>query len=202
MAENAIKKYLDNITSQHCDKPRFMGWLAAALDTVDGAKQAAKSIPLHYDVHKAKGTQLDRLGDAVGISRDITDDFLTAKGEKFDDETYRRLLLTKIIKNQWPGTNASIGEIWASTMSGNLAAKYHDNQDMTISVELIGDYAPTDIELALRGYIVPKPMGVSITTSMTTRTHTSMTIRSSCAVVCVGSTVRIATPDRPANGGA
>lgn len=68
-------------------------------------------------------------------------------------------------------------------MDESLRAVYHDNQDMTITVDLIGDYQPLDVELVLRGFIVPKPMGVTMLTNMRTESSISVFLQTRSGII-------------------
>lgn len=182
---SGIQPYLNRITSQYADKPRFMGWLTALLEKVEPAHGVSETMAGCFDVSTATGSQLDVIGEIVGMSRVITDQFTNSdeNAKEFDDAQYRRLVQTKIIANQWNGQQGSITEVWENAMDESLRAVYHDNQDMTITVDLIGDYQPLDVELVLRGFIVPKPMGVTQLTNMRTESSISLFLQTRAGIV-------------------
>lgn len=172
-----VKSYLAKITSQYADKPKFMDWLKSLLEPIDHTHALLEEMHASFDVNTATGDQQNILGEIVGIGREVTSEFINADSSQFDDETMRRLIRTKIIANQWDGRQGTIEQVWSEATNDTLSAIYHDNQDMTITVDLEGDYRPIDVELVLRGFIVPKPMGVALLTRMRTRTDAKAMVR-------------------------
>lgn len=180
---SSIQPYLNRITSQYTNKPRFMGWLTSLLEKIEPAHGISETMPSYFDVSEATGTQLDIVGEIIGVNRVITDQFINSDEKEFDDAQYRRLIQTRIVANQWNGQQGSITDVWEEAMDESLRAVYHDNQDMTITVDLIGDYQPLDVELVLRGFIVPKPMGVTMLTNMRTESSISVFLQTRSGIV-------------------
>lgn len=168
-----IQRYLDGVISQHKTAPRFMAWLEEHLKTVDGMTMLLSDMSMEFDLDKAVGIQLDTIGSLVGVSRTLLEELSTLPGGILDDETYRNLIRTGIVKNQWDGTLQTIYEIWQNVFGDGFGIYIQDNQDMTISVTLSRKFAPLDTELILRGYIVPKPMGVGMNVILRTAIATS-----------------------------
>lgn len=166
MANPDIQRYLDGIESQHSSKPKFMSLLTAVLEKVDGVYGCAKDMPLDFNVHTAIGNQLDIIGTLVGIDRRFPPIEIPGLPTLLDDDTYRKVILARIVHNQWDGTNEKFREIWDVAVGDELNATYRDNQDMTMSISIIGQIEPTMIEMILRGYIVPKPMGVGLNVTL------------------------------------
>lgn len=163
MAENRdIQRYLDGIESQHQSKPRYMAYVTALLDKVDPAHGAAKEMPAAFNVHNAVGNQLDVIGRIVGVDRKFPPVNIPGQPPYLDDASYRQVILSKIIQNQWDGSYEKFIEMARATLDENIGAKYHDNQDMTMDVTIEGQLTPIMVELLLRGYILPKPMGVGM----------------------------------------
>lgn len=180
---SGIQPYLNRITSQYAGKPRFMNWLTALLEKAEPAHGVSEVMAGYFDVSDAKGAQLDIVGEIVGVNRIITDQFINSEEKEFDDAQFRRLIQTRIIANQWNGQQGSITNVWEEAMDESLRAVYHDNQNMTITVDLIGDYQPLDVELVLRGWIVPKPMGVTMLTNMKTEASISVYLQTRSGIV-------------------
>lgn len=155
-----IQRYLDRIEAQHKGKPKFMAYMTALLEKVDPAHEAAKVMPSLFDVHSAVGSQLDVIGEIVGVNRKFPPTNIPGMPAYLDDESYRQVILSRIIMNQWDGTYETFMEMTQATLATSLGAKYHDNQDMTMDVIISGQLTPIMVELLLRGYILPKPMGV------------------------------------------
>lgn len=61
-------------------------------------------------INTAFGKQLDGAGDIVGLTRREAGELMNNPGEEVDDETYRRLLIYKILKNTCGCTYADIIE--------------------------------------------------------------------------------------------
>lgn len=155
------EKYLNKVTSQHKTKPKFMTWLEENLKVIDGISDVLENMDLEFDIYKARGKQLDILGDIVGRSRSL--DFQPADGSdpRLNDDLYRIVQLAKISINQWDGTIPGVVELWK-----NLFPEYQiiiqDNQDMTMNLSIIGLTSAFEKELMSRGYIAPKPEGVRL----------------------------------------
>lgn len=166
-----IQRYLDGIESQHKTKPRFMATLSALLEKADDAHATMRLMPLAFYVHEAVGAQLDVVAELVGCSRNFPPVPIPGTEPTLNDDAFRTVILSKIIQNQWDGTNEGFQEIWQQTMQGVMDAKYTDNQDMSVSVDVRGQLQPVITELLLFGYIVPKPAGVQLNVTVTSETE-------------------------------
>ncbi len=157
----AIDAYLNHITSQHRDKPKFIAWLSAFLNVIDDTYNCIKGFDKNFDLDNAIGNQLDILGQIIGVNRVLnfqpTDDF----DPKLDDETYRLVLKAKIGKNMWQGTLPEIYTIW-NNMFPDLKLNIIDNQDMSMTAVIEGAIGQLKELLIANGYIIPKPSGVRI----------------------------------------
>lgn len=165
--ERDIQRYLDGIESQHKTKPRFMATLSTLLEKVDDGNATMRLMPLAFYVHEAIGAQLDVVAELVGCNRNFPPVPIPGMAPTLDDDAFRTVILSKIIQNQWDGTNEGFQEIWQQTMQGVMDAKYTDNQDMSVSVDVRGQLQPVITELLLFGYIVPKPAGVQLNITVT-----------------------------------
>lgn len=127
-APNDVQHYLDRIPPAHADLPKFTAMVKGVLQPFADAQAVLASLPAAYDLDTAVGVQLDRVGERVGRSRDITvpitniwfsfSDPLRGfsqgvwKGpysgqtavNTLDDDVYRKLLRAKIVANSWDGT--------------------------------------------------------------------------------------------------
>lgn len=162
MAEKDIQRYLDGIESQHKTKPRYMACVTALLEKVDPAHAAAKDMPAAFSVYDGVGAQLDVVGEIVGVDRKFPPVNIPGMPVYLDDDSYRQVILSKIIQNQWDGTYGQFKEMAAATLAKTLNARYRDNQNMTMGVSIEGQLSPIMVELLVRGYILPKPMGVGM----------------------------------------
>ncbi|WP_051925692.1 DUF2612 domain-containing protein [Brevibacillus borstelensis] len=155
----AIEPYVNLVTSQHYNKPKFMSWLTAVLEKVDDVMKV--NIPSAFDVNKAVGVQLDTVGELVGRSRYLPFQLADGSSPVLDDANYRIALKAKIAQNQWDGTIPQIYEVWDSLFpEAQLIIK--DNQDMTMDANIRGDLGLQSVELITVGYIIPKPSGVGL----------------------------------------
>lgn len=160
----AINKYLDNITSQHRDKPKFISWLSSNLKIIDGTYLLLKSIDANFDLDNAIGKQLDILGEVIGRKRTLTFQPLNGFSPVLPDEYYRLILKAKVAMNNWDGTIPQMYEIWNGVFGndGDLDLQLQDNQDMSFNAYIDGYVDQIQQDLIQHGYIVPKPEGVRI----------------------------------------
>jgi hypothetical protein len=155
-----IDKYLDLITSQHRDKPKFIAWLTAPLEILDDI--ARVDISTAFDLDNAVGAQQDVLGTIIGRKRILNFQPSDGSTPALDDETYKLALKAKIAQNQWDGTTEDMLAIWRSLFP-DIDLYMVDNQDMSIKASIIGMSASIEQDLVNKGYILPKPQGVSVT---------------------------------------
>ena len=157
----AIDKYLDNITSQHRDKKKFIAWLSSSLTIIDHAYIMTKNIDNDFDLDNAIGIQIDMLGQSIGRQRTLTFQPLNGFSPIMDDETYRLVLKAKVAMNNWDGRTESAYEIWKNIFK-DIGLQIQDNQDMSITAYVTGYVNQIRQDLIQHGYIVPKPEGVRI----------------------------------------
>jgi len=160
----AIDKYLDNITSQHRDKPKFINWLSSNLTITDHMYLLLKAMDSNFDLDNAIGVQLDTLGTIVGRKRSLTFQPLNGFSPIMNDETYRLALKAKTAMNNWDGTIPQMYEIWDDIFGNDsdLTLQIQDNQDMSFSAYITGYVDQIQQDLIQHGYIVPKPQGVKV----------------------------------------
>lgn len=127
--------YLGLIEPQHATKPRFTTTVGLNADVFSRLQTLLAAIPGLFDLDVAIGAQLDVDGQWIGQSRQIQhalpgvfftlDDPIRGLDQGFwkgpydtgyglyslDDDTYRRLLRTKILINTWDGTFLGIQSI-------------------------------------------------------------------------------------------
>lgn len=182
-----ITYYTGKITSQHADKPKFMAMVEAVAQCFLDTTKVTSSIPAAFDLDTAVEAQLDNVGEWVGISRNVDTPltnvyfaldtpslgfdqgawrgpFDPATGiTRLDNETYRTLIRAKIGANHWDGTLGESKAILDLVFSGDTFVFIQDNQDMTITIGVVGAQ-PSALELALLtgGHIPIKPQSVGI----------------------------------------
>ena len=157
----AIDNYLDNITSQHRDKPKFISWLSKNLTIIDHTYLLLKAMDLNFDLDNAIGKQLDTLGTIIGRKRTLTFQPLNGHNPVLDDETYRLVLKAKVAMNSWNGTIPQMYEIWENIFK-DIGLQLQDNQDMSFNAYITGYVNQIRQDLIQHGYIVPKPEGVKV----------------------------------------
>jgi hypothetical protein len=183
-----LTDYTSLITSEHADKPKFMAMVSLLGQWAVDRRKLLASIPALYDIDIAVGQQLDRVGEWVGISRNLS---LPLTGVYFSLDTsslgfdqgswkgpfdpstglvalpdyqYRILLYATIAANNWDGTVPSAYTAWNTIFQPlGYSILIQDGQDMTMSVVLVGP-APDAVTLALftGGYLNLRPAGVGI----------------------------------------
>ncbi|MGD8188581.1 DUF2612 domain-containing protein [Brevibacillus ginsengisoli] len=160
----SITPYLNLITSQHSDKPKYMAWLTAVLEKGDAAVTVVNNIPSAFDVENAVGVQLDTQGELIGRSRYLPFQLADGTSPVLDDSNYRVALKAKIAQNQWNGTIPQIYDLW-SNLFPNALLKIRDNQDMSMQATIRGELGLQSVQLVTVGYILPKPAGVRLNIS-------------------------------------
>lgn len=131
-----IGKYLELITTEHRNQPRYIQTISIALRAIADIADLAENLYSYFDVDSAIGKQLDVVGQWTGASRILktalpnvyfsldtpglgldqgtwrqTFDPITGLTE-LTDYHYRILIKAKIIGNQWDGTTDNAYEAW------------------------------------------------------------------------------------------
>lgn len=186
-----IQRYLNMVTSQHQNKPKFEAWLSAPLTLIDDVALLADVFNLSFNLDLAVGSQLDILGIILGVQRRVSFQptsyystgvlgsvTLIEPSPVLDDEYYRLIVRAKILQNMWDGTIPSLYDIWNELFTdAYLIVK--DNQDMTMNAYVIGLSSQLQKDLVTNGYVIPKPQGVSISYSYTSEPLFSFGVESS-----------------------
>lgn len=156
------EKYLDLITSQYADKPKFNAYVKAFLDMISPAIDCLTSFDTIFNLENAVGDQLDKCGALVALTRELplsNPDIPSI----LSDDLFRTVIKARIYSNFWDGTLQSWNDI-IKTMFPDASYEVVDNQDMSIDVIMIDPTADaTMLALLFNGYIVPKPSGVRVT---------------------------------------
>jgi len=156
-----IDYYLQLVTSEHRDKPNFIGWLTTGLEKIDDINNIANGFSSAFDIDIAIGNQLDMLGQIVGQERQVNFQPTGGGSPILDDINYRLLLKATIVQNVWKGEISTLQPIW-QVLFPEGALIVQDNQDMTMTVAIAGNLSLIERDLVRNGYIVPKPQGVHI----------------------------------------
>ena len=131
--------YLSLFPAYVREKPRFMALAGALLRQVSDLAALASSIHSGFSVQFAVGIQLDALGNSFAIPRQ----------EGWDDETYRGVLLRKLKRYAWDGTNETAFDF---LLDGET---FKDNDNGTVS-------AGTGILPLPAPELLPVPTGVKV----------------------------------------
>ena len=129
--------YLSLFPGSVQEKPKFMALAAAVLRQAEDLITLAQSIAPGFSVGTAAGIQLDAIGESFGMERQAG----------WTDETYRTVLLRKLKRNTWDGTNGTAPQYLEAGETLN------DNSDGTVSVHVPGLPLPAE-------ELLPVPIGV------------------------------------------
>lgn len=185
MADN---KYTAKVTSEHNQKPNFMGVVLNNTEPFASLQEFLNTYIGVFDLDAAVGVQLDQVGKWIGRSRyvdipltgvyftwdetvDVGWDSGVWKGMfdpdsgliRLPDDSFRTLLKAKVVANAWDGSIPGAYAIWNAAFSGQSYIIIQDNQDMSMTVGIAGQ--PLDIvtrALLTNGYLPLKPEGVRI----------------------------------------
>lgn len=155
-----IQRYLNLITSQHQGKVNLTAWLTALLNKGDDTNLLALDMYTYFDIETATGTQLDTIGNLIGVKRRVTFTPTGGASPILSDTDYRMLLKASIVRDNWDGTLGGLYSGWYSLFS-DVYLIIHDTQDMNADVLVIGDLTQMQKDLIANDYIVPKPAAVT-----------------------------------------
>ncbi len=122
------------------DLPRFSALAEAVLHQVTDLMAVVGDISSGFSVEHAAGEVLDALGESFSVSRKYG----------WSDETYRGVILRKLKRNTWDGTN---GTSFRHLEEGETL---NDNGNGTVTVHAPGLPLPAD-------ELLPVPMGIKVT---------------------------------------
>lgn len=154
----------DRIYAQYRDKPKAVAWYNIVPTQAAQIETVLNDIRFSYDIDSNEGEQLNVIGRVVDISRQYRNKF-----EQFtppfivdgavDDEVYRLLIKSKILKNNSDATLDTIVDS-IQFISDATNARVLDHRDMSFS--LIFQNELTDKERYILNVfdIVPRPQGV------------------------------------------
>lgn len=185
-----MSKYTGRITNYHAGKPRYFKHIDLTTRPFTDISTELSGLDRAFDIDTAIGSQLDILGEWIGLSRVVRQP-ITGVYFSFDidglgfgqgvwqgpydpdegfttlsDDTYRLILKAKIAINSWDGQNDSLPAILDMATAGSgLRMQIVDNQDMTISVRVFPDTDISDVSLEIlavirQGYLTVKAAGV------------------------------------------
>lgn len=182
-----LEEYLNLITSQHRDKPKFIAMVTKDLSLPIQVQELFQSMIPKFDIDLAVGQQLDVLGQWIGVSRDVSipitgiyfswdgvdpyvgwnygsweDTSQPATITTLPDDAYLTLLRARIAANQWNGTTEGAYAIWDAVFP-QINILIQDNQDMSYDLAFVGGIVDSlTLALLTGGYIPIKPEGVRV----------------------------------------
>lgn len=184
---STVNDYLNLITSEHRDKPKFIAMITAFTEVLVRIQDVQNSMITLFDVDVAVGAQLDVIGEWVGISRNISIpiasvyfswdgtnpyvgwDYGVWQGASdpttittLPDDSYRVLIRAKIAANHWDGTTNGAYLVWESTFP-KLNILIQDHQNMSYDLIVVGGVLDALTQALLTGGYIPlKPEGVRV----------------------------------------
>lgn len=155
-----IDDYLNIITSEHRQQPKYIAMLTAYLRKLQDAQMVIEAFDLHFNLNEAIGAQLDKLGEIVGRSRILAFQ-PESRSALLDDDSYRLIVKAKILQNQWNGTIEDMANLFRQVFP-DMQLAIIDNQNMSMEIQVTGLRDDLQLQMLSNGYIIPKPEGVRI----------------------------------------
>ena len=103
-----------------------MSLAGAVLQQVMDLQAVVGELNTAFSPDSARGTQLDALGESLGLSR-----LDTSAGAAATDEVYRDFIRKKLIRWGWDGTNKAVPGITEQLQAGSVE---NDNRNGTVTV--------------------------------------------------------------------
>lgn len=182
-----IQDYLDLITSEYRNKPKFVATTELLVSLpVQVQTLLANMIPLFDLDTPPVGDQLDIIGQWAGITRNVSipipNVYFTWDGDftvgwdfgtwqplnqptnvtTLPDDAYLSLIRAKIAANQWDGTTNGAYRIWDAVFP-QFTILIIDLQNMSYNMAFVGAIIDSlTLALITGGYIPLRPEGVQI----------------------------------------
>jgi len=159
--------YLNLFTSEYQNATNLLTWAQYLLQPWVDLGIAAGTMYSNLDLDYAVGAQLDVLGAIVGASRTLPFNPTGGLSSVLGDSDYQIYLQAKIAQNQWDGQAGSLWAIWQQLFPGG-SIYVEDNQNMTATIILAGNFSPIMQQMITNGLIVPRPEAVEYTYTFAT----------------------------------
>ena len=157
--KDSNEEYLKLITSEHATGVNYIKYVETFLKLLSPIVDNLLDFDIIFNLINAKGDQLDKIGEIVGISRILPLDN-SSVSSVLSDDMYRRIIQSKILFNHWDGTREGLENI-LKTVFPEIPFVIVDNQDMSADIYIIDPEASQEFVTLLElGYIIPKPSGV------------------------------------------
>lgn len=164
------KKYIDLITSEHYNKPKYKSYVSKFIDMLSPIVDSYNEYNVLFALDVAKGDQLDIIGDLIGVSRNLptTNENIPST---LTDDYFRTVIRSKIYFNHWDGTREGL-EYIIQQMFPSLTYGLIDDQDMSYEITITDPDADfVVVALLEEGFILPKPSGVRVNYNVSTSTY-------------------------------
>ena len=159
------EEYALYISEKNYGREKFMELFRSIIRPGTALNTVIESFSTAFDVKNAAGAQLDTIGSLVGVSRTLTH-APSDGGIDMDDDELRTMILMKIARNFWDGTNQGAAETYRSVFGEDFTFAQYDNQNMTVSIECSGISSTRVIEILVYTNNLLVPAGVSATVSV------------------------------------
>ena len=163
-----IESYLNMITSEHRDKPKYQALVRLLLTPIVNLQILNHTMMSILNIDTSVGDQLDKIGNILGLPRPVNFQPTDGSSSILNDDYYRLILKAKVAKNQWDGTKKGLYDMWVNLFPENPVLIV-DRQNMTATVAVVGLVDQLSRDLIVHGYIIPKPVGVKYEYGFTTR---------------------------------
>ncbi|KAA6459618.1 DUF2612 domain-containing protein [Acidobacteria bacterium AB60] len=185
-APPTLQDYLNLVTSQHRDKPKFMAKVAEEIQPLVDIMATLFSMIGRFTPN-ATGNDLDMVGTRVGTSRNLeaalTGVYFTwgnggpgwGAGTMISptdspsgltvlpDDAFQTLIKLTIAQNNWDGTIPGAYAVWNAVMGSGFPILIQDNQDMTMLVVFPAGIQSVVVKALLAdGYFNMRPAGVRV----------------------------------------
>lgn len=154
-----IEEYLNLITSEHRDKPKYQAFVRLLLTPIVNLQILNHEMMSLINLNTATGKQLDLIGNILGLPRQVNFQPTDGSSAILNDDYYRLILKAKVAKNHWDGTKQSLYTLWKNLFPENPILIV-DRQNMSVTVAIVGLTDQLSRDLITHGYIVPKSVGV------------------------------------------
>ena len=161
--KNPLGYYLALYTSQYKIAKNLLSWSNKSWLPIDNLTDCLAFLSGNYDLDVALGNQLDVIGLFLGQTRNLSfQPTNPTDSPVLNDDNYRLLLKAIRAKNHWDGKLTSLYNIWQTLFPGGRLI-INDNQNMTATIIIAGNFSQLVIDMIEHDLIVPRPEGVLYT---------------------------------------
>lgn len=153
-----LNNYIKLINPQLMKRKRYGALVRGLAQIFFDTLTFAESLKHMYDVDQARGVFLDLLGEIVGVSRVLE---LISVSSLMDDDTYRKIIKSKIAINTWDGTMGTLPEILNSVFP-ELNITVTDHQNMTVTAIVRTKLSDLLLDILNNGLLIPRTYGVEM----------------------------------------